>query len=275
MEENMAKKADKNSIIMYTTVDGKTKIAVNVDVGYDTVWLTQAQMAELFQTTVPNVSMHIKNVYAEGELPEDATIKDFLTVRQEGSREVNRNVEHYNLDVIISVGYRIKSLRGTQFRIWATKLLKEYIIKGFTMNDELLKQAGGGNYFKELLERIRDIRSSEKVVYRQVLDLFATSIDYDGRSETAQLFFKQMQNKFFYAVNGQTAAEIVSGRASAESPFMGLTVFKGVRPTKSEIVIAKNYLTEKELMVLNRIVSAYFDLAELNAIEQKPTGFGS
>jgi len=261
------KKIENNSIIMYTTVDGKTKIAVNVDAGYDTVWLTQAQMVELFQSSKGNVSEHITHIFEEGELEENSVVREFRTTAADGK---DYSTKHYNLDVIISVGYRIKSLRGTQFRIWATKLLKEYIIKGFTMNDELLKQAGGGNYFKELLERIRDIRSSEKVVYRQVLDLFATSMDYDGRSETAQRFFKQMQNKFFYAVNGQTAAEIVSGRVNAESPFMGLTVFKGIRPTKSEVVIAKNYLTEKELKVLNRIVSAYFDLAELNAIEQKP-----
>jgi hypothetical protein len=255
---------------MYTTADGKTKISVKVDTDSDTVWLTQAQMVELLDSSKGNVSEHIKNVFSEGELDEKTTVRDFRTVQNEGDRQVERNVKYYNLDVIISVGYRIKSLRGTQFRQWATKLLREYIIKGFTLNDELLKRAGGGNYYKELLERIRDIRSDEKVVYRQVLDLFATSIDYDGRSETAQLFFKQMQNKFFYATNGQTAAEIISGRANADLPFMGLTVFKGGRPTKSEVTVAKNYLSEKELMTLNRIVSAYFDLAEISAIEEKP-----
>jgi hypothetical protein len=256
-----------NQIIMYTTTDGKTKISVKVDTDSDTVWLTQAQLAELFQTTKQNVSLHVVNIFKESELDENSVVKDFLTTAADGK---SYNTKHYNLDVIISVGYRIKSLRGTQFRQWATKLLREYIIKGFTINDELLKKSGGGNYYKELLERIRDIRSDERVVYRQVLDLFATSIDYDGRSETARLFFKQMQNKFFYATNGQTAAEIISGRANADLPFMGLTVFRGGRPTKSEVTVAKNYLSEKELMTLNRIVSAYFDLAEINAIEEKP-----
>jgi hypothetical protein len=259
--------ADLNQIIMYTTADGKTKISVKVDTDSDTVWLTQAQMVELFDSSKGNVSEHIKNVFNEGELDENSVVREFRTTANDGKQY---NTKYYNLDVIISVGYRIKSLRGTQFRQWATKLLREYIIKGFALNDELLKKAGGGNYYKELLERIRDIRSDEKVVYRQVLDLFATSIDYDGRSETAQLFFKEMQNKFFYATNGQTAAEIISGRANADLPFMGLTIFKGDRPTKSEIGVAKNYLNEKELKTLNRIVSAYFDLAELNAIEEKP-----
>lgn len=257
-----------NSVIMYTTEDGQTKIDVKHD--NETVWLTQAQMAELFQTTPQNITMHISNVYTEGELEENSTCKDFLQVQKEGNRNVSREKKFYNLDVIISVGYRVKSLRGTQFRIWANKVLKEYLLKGFAMNDDLLKQAGGGNYFKELLERIRDIRSSEKVLYRQVLDLFATSIDYDGKSETAQKFFKAMQNKFHYATHGNTAAEVVEARANAELPFMGLTNFKGTRPTKSEIVVAKNYLSEKELAVLNRLVSAYFDIAEIQAIEERP-----
>lgn len=199
--------AKDNSFIMYTTEDGQTKIDVKYD--NETVWLTQAQMAELFQTTPQNITMHISNVYTEGELEENSTCKDFLQVQNEGGRNVNRSKKFYNLDVIISVGYRVKSLRGTQFRIWANKVLKEYLLKGFAMNDDLLKQAGGGNYFKELLERIRDIRSSEKVLYRQVLDLFATSIDYDGKSETAQKFFKAMQNKFHYATHGNTAAEVI------------------------------------------------------------------
>ncbi len=256
------------SFIMYTTVDGKTKIDVKFD--NDTVWLTQAQMSELFETSPQNITMHIGNVYAEGELEESSTCKDFLQVQQEGNRRVSRNKKFYNLDVIISVGYRVKSLRGTQFRIWANTVLKEYLVKGFAMNDELLKQAGGGNYFKELLERIRDIRSSEKVMYRQVLDLFATSIDYDGKSETAQNFFKAMQNKFHYATHGKTASELIEARANAELPFMGLTCFKGARPTKSEVLVAKNYLNEKELAVLNRLVSAYFDIAEIQAIEERP-----
>ena len=261
------KNKNDNQLIMYTTVDGKTKIRTNFDVKESTVWLTQKQMAELLQTTVPNVNMHIKNAFAEGELDENSVIKDFLITADDGK---NYNTKHYNLDVIISVGYRVKSLRGTQFRIWATQILHEYIKKGFAMNDELLKEAGGGSYFKELLERIRDIRSSEKVLYRQVLDLFATSVDYDGKSESARLFFKKMQNKLHYASHGHTAAEIVSARANADLPFMGLTVFKGSRPNKDEVTVAKNYLTEKELAILNRVVSAYFDMAEVQAIREIP-----
>jgi len=267
---HMAEEKDDNQIVMYTTQDGQTKIRVKFDTAQNTVWLTPLQMSELFQTTKRNVQMHIANVYSEGELEEGATMKESFTVRNEGKREVEREVAHYNLDVIISVGYRIKSLRGTQFRIWATKVLHEYIQKGFAMNDELLKEAGGGNYFKELLERIRDIRSSEKVLYRQVLELFATSMDYDAKAETAQTFFKTMQNKLHFATSNKTAAEIIAGRANAELPFMGLTVFKGNRPTKSEVVIAKNYLTEEELFVLNRLVSAYFDTAEVMAKQERP-----
>jgi hypothetical protein len=263
--ENGVAKSDQ--FIMYTAKDGQTNIRVNIDAAQNTVWLSQKQMAELFQTTRENVTMHIKNVFDEGELEQDSVCKDFLLTADDGK---NYNTKFYNLDVIISVGYRIKSLRGTQFRIWATKVLHEYIKKGFAMNDNLLKEAGGGDYFKELLERIRDIRSSEKVLYRQVLDLFATSIDYDGKSETAQMFFKKMQNKLHYASHGHTAAEVVKSRANAELPFMGLTVFKGTRPNKSEVIIAKNYLTEKELAVLNRIVSAYFDLAEVQAMKHVP-----
>jgi len=257
-----------DSFIMYTTADGRTKIDVKFD--NETVWLTQAQMAELFETTPQNITMHIGNVYLEGELDEESTCKDYLQVQQEGNRNVSRKKKFYNLDVIISVGYRVKSLRGTQFRIWANKVLREYLIKGFAMNDELLKQAGGGNYFQELLDRIRDIRSSEKVMYRQVLDLFATSIDYNGKSETAQKFFKAMQNKFHYATHGKTASELIVTRANAELPFMGLTCFSGARPTKSEVLVAKNYLNQKELAVLNRLVSAYFDIAEIRAIEERP-----
>ena len=252
-----------NSFIMYSTEDGKTKIDVRLD--NDTVWLTQAQMAELFDKSKSTINEHIKNVYEEGELIELDTMRKF------GNSEFStKPTNYYNLDVIISVGYRVKSIRGTQFRIWANKVLKEYLIKGFTMNDDLLKNSGGGNYFKELLERIRDIRSSEKVVYRQVLDLFATSIDYDGKSETAQKFFKAMQNKFHYATHGNTASELIEARANAELPFMGLTNFKGLRPTKNEVLVAKNYLNQKELAVLNRLVSAYFDIAEIQALEERP-----
>lgn len=252
-----------NSFIMYSTEDGKTKIDVRLD--NDTVWLTQAQMAELFDKSKSTINEHIKNVYEEGELIELDTMRKF------GNSEFStKPTNYYNLDVIISVGYRVKSLRGTQFRIWANKVLKEYLIKGFTMNDDLLKNSGGGNYFKELLERIRDIRSSEKLIYRQVLDLFATSIDYDGKSETAQKFFKAMQNKFHYATHGSTASELIEARANAELPFMGLTNFKGLRPTKNEVLVAKNYLNQKELAVLNRLVSAYFDIAEIQALEERP-----
>lgn len=256
---------DKLPIIMYQTEDGKTKIDVKVE--NETVWLTQAQMAELFDKAKSTINEHISNIFKEGELDENSVIRNFRTTASDGK---TYDTNFYNLDVIISVGYRVHSLRGTQFRIWANKVLKEYLIKGFAMNDDLLKNAGGGNYFKELLERIRDIRSSEKVLYRQVLDLFATSIDYDGKSETAIKFFKAMQNKFHYATHGNTASEIVFARANAELPFMGLTNFKGTRPTKNEILVAKNYLNEKELAVLNRLVSAYFDIAEIQAIEERP-----
>ena len=260
-------KQEQNTLIMYTTADGKTKISVSLDPSCETVWLTQAQMAELFQSTKQNVSLHINNIFSEGELDEKAVVKEYLTTAADGK---NYATKHYNLDVIISVGYRVKSLRGTQFRIWATKVLHEYLQKGFAMNDDLLKQAGGGNYFKELLERIRDIRSSEKAFYRQVLDIFATSIDYDAKSETADFFFKCMQNKLFWATSGHTAAELIVDRANAELPFMGLTAFKGIRPTKAEAVVAKNYLTEQEIGILNRMVSAYFDIAEVRAMEQEP-----
>jgi len=257
-----------NNIIIYQTSDGKTKIDVKID--KDTVWLTQNQMAELFQTTKQNVSLHIKNIFEEGELDENSTVKNFLTVQKEGSRQVSRNVTHYNLDVIISVGYRVKSLRGTQFRIWATQTLKEYMIKGFALNDDLLKQAGGGGYWNELLERIRDIRSSEKVFYRQILDIYATSIDYNPNSDETKLFFKVVQNKMHFAAHGHTAAEIIYLRADSTKDNMGLTVFKGKHPRKDEVTVAKNYLDEKELNILNRITSAYLEFAELQAIRQIP-----
>lgn len=257
-----------NKIIIYQTQDGQTKIDVRLE--NETVWLTQNQMAELFQTTKQNVSLHIKNIFEEGELSENSTVKDYLTVQQEGNRKVSRNIFYYNLDVIISVGYRVKSLRGTQFRIWATQVLKEYMKKGFALNDDLLKQAGGGGYWKELLERIRDIRSSEKVFYRQILDIYATSTDYNPNAEETKLFFKVVQNKMHFAAHGHTAAEIVYLRADSTKDNMGLTVFKGNHPKKDEVTVAKNYLDEKELNILNRITSAYLEFAELQAIRQIP-----
>jgi hypothetical protein len=255
-------------LIIYQTEDGTTKIDVHME--NETVWLSLDQMAELFQRDKSTISRHIKNVFADGELLEEATVANFATVQMEGSREITRNITHYNLDVIISVGYRVKSLRGTQFRIWANSVLREYLIKGFAMNDDLLKQAGGGSYFDELLERIRDIRSSEKVFWRKVLDIYATSVDYSANAEESVLFFKTVQNKMLYAATGMTAAELVSGRANALLPMMGMTVVKGKRPTLAEAKTAKNYLNEEELGTLNRLVSAYLDLAELQAMRKKP-----
>ncbi len=257
-----------SEIIIYQTEDGQTKIDVRME--SETAWLSLDKMAELFQRDKSTVSRHIKNVFEEGELDKNSTVANFATVQMEGSRKVERLIEYYNLDVIISVGYRVKSLRGTQFRRWANSVLKEYIVKGFAMNDDLLKRAGGGNYWRELLERIRDIRSSEKVFYRQVLDLYATSVDYDPHTDESQRFFKIVQNKIHFAAHGHTAAEIIAKRANAELPFMGLTVFSGEKPLKSEIGIAKNYLNETELATLNRMVSAFFDLAELRAMQHIP-----
>ena len=227
-------------------------------------------MSELFQTSRTNVVEHIKHIYEEGELDEISTCRNFRQVRKEGNREVTRQILHYNLDMIISLGYRIKSVIATRFRQWATQRLKEYMIKGFTIDDERLKGNGGGNYWKELLDRIRDIRSSEKVLYRQVLDLYATSVDYNPHSEESVKFFKIVQNKLHYAAHGHTAAEVIYQRADAEKPFMGLTSFSGELPALKDIGIAKNYLDESELKVLNNLVSGYFDLAEINAIEHKP-----
>ena len=255
-------------LIIYQTEDGKTKIDVHME--NETVWLSLDQMAELFQRDKSTISRHIKNVFAEGELQEEATVANFATVQMEGDREITRNITHFNLDVIISVGYRVKTLRGTQFRIWANTILKEYMIKGFAMNDDLLKKSGGGNYFDELLERIRDIRSSEKVFWRKVLDIYATSVDYSASAEESVLFFKTVQNKMLYAATGMTAAELVSGRANALLPMMGMTIIKGKRPTLAEAKTAKNYLNEDELGTLNRLVSAYLDLAELQAMRKKP-----
>ena len=256
---------DENKIIIYKTEDGVTKIDVRLE--DETVWLSLDQISELFQRDKSTISRHIKNIFDEGELKKAAVVAKFATTATDGK---TYQVENYNLDVIISVGYRVKSLRGTQFRIWANNVLKEYIIKGFAMNDELLKSSGGGDYFKELLERIRDIRSSERVFYRQILDIYATSIDYDKNAETSLLFFKTVQNKMHFAVTKHTAPELVYLRADSTKPFMGLTNFSGDKPKKTEIGIAKNYLTEQELKELNAITSAYLDFAELQALRKKP-----
>jgi len=259
------KEEQKNNILIYKTEDGKTDITVRLE--NEDVWLSQQQMAELYQTSRTNVVEHIKHIFEEGELAEEATCRKFRQVQKEGGRNVEREIPFYNLDMIISLGYRVKSRIATSFRIWATKRLNEYIRKGFTMDDERLKGAGGGNYWKELLDRIRDIRSSEKVMYRQVLDLYATSIDYDPNTQESNQFFKTVQNKLHYAVNKQTAAETIYSRVDAEKDFMGLTTFTGEIPIKSETKIAKNYLNEDELFRLNRMVSAFFDLAEIKARE--------
>ncbi len=247
-----------SDIVMYQTEDGLTKIEVEFE--NDTAWLSQSQMAELFQRDRTVISKHIKNIFEERELDEKSNVQNLHVANSD------KPVMYYSLDVIISVGYRVKSIRGTQFRIWANGILKEYLRKGFAMNDDLLKQAGGGGYFKELLERIRDIRSSEKVFYRQVLDLFATSEDYNANSPEAAKLFKVIQNKMHWATHGHTASELIFERADSNKPFMGLTTFKGKRPTKNEVDNAKNYLTEQELGVLNRLVSAYLDLAEIKAL---------
>ena len=257
----------KGEIILYQREDGAVQIDVRVE--DETVWLTQQQIAELFDTTKQNVNLHIQNIFNEGELLPEATVKKSLTVQKEGAREVRRQLTYYNLDVIISVGYRIKSIIATHFRQWATQRLREYIIKGFVLDDDRLKNLGGANYWKELLERIRDIRSSEKVMYRQVLDLYATASDYNPKSPESIEFFKIVQNKLHYAAHGHTASETIYFRVDSNKPFAGLTNFKGDEPTQAEAMIAKNYLEEKELKVLNNLVSAYFDLAELNAIEER------
>lgn len=259
---------DKGQFLLYQTPDGESKIEVKLQ--DDTVWLSLDQMAELFQRNKSTISRHIKNVLEEGELLADSTIANFATVQNEGKRHVERLITYYNLDMIISVGYRVHSYRGVQFRIWATKVLKDYIVKGFALNDDLLKRAGGGNYFDELLARIRDIRSSEKVFYRKVLEIYALSIDYDPRVEMTQKFFKTVQNKMHYSVHGHTAAEIIYERADAQKDFMGLTTWSGAMPTKPEAEIAKNYLTQAEIKSLNRIVSLYLDFAEMQAEEHRP-----
>lgn len=264
----MATKTDTGEILLYQTADGLAKIEVTLV--NDTVWLTLDQMAKLFQRNKSTISRHIKDAFESGELISDSTVAFFATVQNEGGRSVNRDIAYYNLDMIISVGYRVHSLRGVQFRMWATRTLKEYLIKGFAMNDELLKRAGGGNYFDELLARIRDIRSSEKVFYRKVLEIYALSIDYDPRSETTQTFFKTVQNKMHFAVHGHTAAELIYDRADADKDFMGLMTWTGPLPRRSDAEVAKNYLNADEVDTLNRIVSLYLDYAELQAKEHKP-----
>ena len=256
---------DKGQFLLYQTPDGDSQIEVKLQ--NDTVWLSLDQMAELFQRNKSTISRHIKNVLEDGELEEDSVVAKFATTATDGKKY---SVAYYNLDMIISVGYRVHSYRGVQFRIWATKVLKEYIVKGFAMNDDLLKRAGGGNYFDELLARIRDIRSSEKVFYRKVLEIYALSIDYDPRVEMTQKFFKTVQNKMHYSVLGHTAAEIIYERADAEKDFMGLTTWSGAMPSKPEAEIAKNYLTHEETKSLNRIVSLYLDFAEMQAEEHRP-----
>ncbi|MDD5095361.1 MAG: virulence RhuM family protein [Dehalococcoidia bacterium] len=258
----------KSELILYQTEDGKTRIEVRLE--GKTVWLSLSEMTELFQRDKSVISKHIKNIFEEGELKPEATVANYATVQQEGSRSVSRMIEYFNLDVIISVGYRVRSPRGTQFRIWATERLREFIIKGFTLNDDLLKQAGGGNYFEELLARIRDIRSSEKIFWRKVLDIYATSIDYDPNVDVSQQFFATVQNKMHWAAHGHTAAEIVAERADATLPTMGLTSWTGSRPRKSDVGVAKNYLKAEELDALNRIVTAYLEFAELQARNRRP-----
>lgn len=250
-------------IILYQTDDGHTRVECRFS--DESLWLSQALMAELFQTTPQNITLHLKALFADGEIEEAATCKEFLQVRQEGSREVQRAVKHYNLDAILAVGYRVRSLRGTQFRRWATERLREYLVKGFTLDDERLKNPDAGVYFEQLLERIRDIRSSEKVFWRKVLDIYATSIDYDPSAESSQQLFAAIQNKMHWAAHGHTAAEVIVQRADARQPNMGLTSFGGSHPRRSEVVIAKNYLNAEELDTLNRIVMAYLEFAELQA----------
>lgn len=257
-----------SDILLYQTEDGITHLDVRLQ--DETVWLTQMQMAELFQKDKRTISEHIANIYEEGELTQEGTVRKFRTVQKEGAREVSRDLATYNLDIVISVGYRVKSHRGTQFRIWATQRLNEYLIKGFVMDDQRLKQAGGGNYFDELLERIRDIRSSEKVFWRKILDIYATSIDYIPNSEASTQFFKVVQNKMHWAAHGQTAAEIIASRADANLPNMGLTSWSGAKPLRPDTQIAKNYLNSNELDLLNRLVTMYLDYAELQAHQRKP-----
>ena len=258
-------KVEKSNILMYTTEDGVTKVEVTFD--NDTVWLSLDQIADLFQRNKSTISRHIKNIFLEGELSRNSVVANFATTGSDGKRY---HVDFYNLDVIISVGYRVKSLRGTQFRIWATNILKEYMRKGFALDDERLKNLGGGNYFDELLARIRDIRSSEKVFWRKVLEIYATSIDYNPKAESSVQFFKQVQNKMHWAAHKHTAAEVIYQRADADKNNMGLTTWSGNRIKRSDVEVAKNYLDEKELDALNKIVTAYLDIAEVHALNQEP-----
>ncbi len=255
----------KNNMIIYVSKDGNVKVDVNIE--NEDIWMSQDVMANLYGTSKQNISYHINNIFKEEELDKNSVVKDFLTTAKDGK---NYNVSHYNLDAIIAVGYRINSKKATEFRIWATRVLKEYMIKGFTLNDERLKNNGESPYFEELLARIRDIRSSEKIFWRKVLDIYATSIDYDPKNKLSIDFFKTVQNKMHYATHGHTAAELIFTRVDSEKENLGLTNFKGKYPTKSETEIAKNYLTEEELNILNRMVSAYLDVAELNALDRRP-----
>ena len=255
----------KNNMIIYISKDGNVKVEVNIQ--NEDIWMSQDVMANLYDTTKNNISMHLKNIFEEGELEKDSVVKKFLTTASDGKKY---NVLHYNLDAIIAVGYRINSKKATEFRIWATKVLKDYMVKGFVLDDERLKNNGGSPYFEELLARIRDIRSSEKIFWRKVLDIYATSIDYDPKNKLSIEFFKTVQNKMHYATHGQTAAEIIFYRVDSKKNNLGLTNFKGNCPTKSETEIAKNYLTEEELNTLNRMVSAYLDVAEINALDRHP-----
>lgn len=247
-------------LLLYTTEDGNAAIQLRAEGG--TVWLTQAEIAALFDTTPQNITQHTKAIYAEGELTEAATCKDLLQVRQEGARAVNRSLKHYNLDMILAIGYRVRSPRGTQFRQWATTHLREYLVKGFVMDDERLKEPGGWDYFNELLARIRDIRASEKRFYQKIRDIYATAVDYDSKSDAAQLFFKKVQNKMLWAVTGHTAPELIAGRADPALPNMGLTTWKGGRVRKQDVTVAKNYLSQDEIEGLDRIVVMYLDYAE-------------
>jgi len=261
----MKNQVRENQIIIYEGNDGKSHVEVRFE--SETAWLTQAQLVDLFQSSKANISEHIKHIFEEGELDRNVVVRNFRTTAADGK---TYNTEHYNLDLIISLGYRVKSHVATKFRIWATARLKEYMVKGFTLDSDRLKNLGGGNYWKELLDEIRDIRSSEKVLYRQVLDLYATAIDYDPQASESFKFFKTVQNKLHYAAHGHTAAEVIYLRVDSEKPFVGLMSFKGTQPTQAEAMIAKNFLKLSELKVLNNLVSAYFDLAEINALEQKP-----
>jgi hypothetical protein len=272
MSQDLDKPGAGSELLLYRAEDDRTRIEVRL--GDGSVWLTQAQMAELFQTSVSNINIHLKAIYEESELVEAATIKDYLIVRQEGARQVSRSVMHYNLDAILAVGYRVRSARGTQFRQWATERLREFLVKGFTLDDERLKRGPDDGYFEELLSRIRDIRSSEKMFWRKVLDIYATSIDYDASAEASQRFFKTVQNKMHWAAHGHTAAEIVKARADASKPNMGMTSWSASRPRKLDVGIAKNYLNAEELDALNKIVNAYLEFAEVQALNRRPMTMG-